>query len=155
MNLVSYMSLKKSELIDFKNIIKNNEMEEEQIKREFLLQKIKKIWPEVIGPMFVNHTELVGFYSGKLVIHVSHSSYKQEILINQRQILKGLNQLLNRNGQITELQIKTGNIKKYLNQNPEKKLNKNPDLDTEKFNLNENDEKIRKKMIEMIQAIDP
>lgn len=144
------MSLEKSGLTDFELLFGSLGIESEQVFNKYIAGKIRSLWPQIIGPMFLNHTEVTDFNSGNLIITVSHSSYKQEILFNLKQIQKDLNENL-KNKPVKTILVKTGQIKKYLN--TDKLIYKNSE---QKQALNSNissEARIYHKIQEMIQAI--
>lgn len=107
------MSLDKIDLEDFASLIHGLEVKEDFIKNTMIVQKINRSWPEIIGPVFKNQTEILSINNGDLTILTSHETYKQEILMSQKNIINELNRLFKGKSLIKKLIIKTGKIKNY------------------------------------------
>ena len=105
--------MKKTDLKDFSYLLNKMEVEETSVRNEAIKQKIVNAWSEIIGPVYLNQTEVESIFGNTLTILTTHAMYKQEVLFHKNKILNDINVILGKNNYISQLNIKIGRIKRY------------------------------------------
>ncbi len=65
-----------------------------RLKDKLLVERIRRIWKEMMGPVVASYTYDVNFYNGKLTITLNNSSLKNELHYGRDLILKNINKAL-------------------------------------------------------------
>ncbi|XDD50250.1 DciA family protein [Leptospira sp. WS92.C1] len=103
------ISSKKIETSEFKNLLNQLGITEENLQEKISLNTLRNRWKEIVGPVFASHSEVYSIQFGKLRIIVSHNAYKQELLFLQNRILRQSGQFLGR-GVVRSLEISIGKL---------------------------------------------
>lgn len=74
------ISSKKIETSEFRSILNQMGITEENLQEKISVHTLKNRWKEIVGPVFASNSEVNSIQFGKLRIIVSHNAYKQELL---------------------------------------------------------------------------
>ncbi len=67
------------------------------LENEFLSEKIKQLWVEIVGENIAKNATISRFRDGILFIQCSSSAWRSELLLRKNKLTERFNQLLNAN----------------------------------------------------------
>lgn len=101
----------KVSLKDVKNLIENLGLKTEEFHLKYIENFLRNNWVEIVGEGYSLYTYPLAIKNDKLIVLVSHESFKMELEFKKSLILQKLNQLFGKN-LITKLSYKQGLIPK-------------------------------------------
>ncbi|MDV6234018.1 DUF721 domain-containing protein [Leptospira ellisii] len=146
---------KKIDTSEFRSVLQQLGITEENLREKISLHTLRNRWKEIVGPMFVPHSEVVSLQSGKLRIVVSHNAYKQELLFLQNRILRQSGQFLGK-GSVRSIEISVGKLTaSYPSSQPETNEKKGLEGKEDLIAIleKETDPEIKKRYLEILQYI--
>lgn len=84
---------KKEDFVDMKEVLKNFKTEN-NLQKGFDKVDVNKAWEQVMGPGISNYTTHVRFDNGTLLVSLSSSVLRQELLYGRSKIVENLNEHL-------------------------------------------------------------
>ncbi|ALE37245.1 DUF721 domain-containing protein [Leptospira interrogans] len=149
------ISSKKIETSEFRSILNQMGITEENLQEKISIHTLKNRWKEIVGPVFASNSEVNSIQFGKLRILVSHNAYKQELLFLQNRIIRESARFLGK-GIVRSIEISIGKLTaSYSITNTETKEKKGLEGKDDLIAIleKETDPEIKKRYLEILQYL--
>ncbi|AKP24480.1 conserved hypothetical protein [Leptospira interrogans serovar Manilae] len=149
------ISSKKIETSEFRSILNQMGITEENLQEKISIHTLKNRWKEIVGPVFASNSEVNSIQFGKLRILVSHNAYKQELLFLQNRIIRESARFLGK-GIVRFIEISIGKLTaSYSITNTETKEKKGLEGKDDLIAIleKETDPEIKKRYLEILQYL--
>ncbi|MCG6191630.1 DUF721 domain-containing protein [Leptospira sp. FAT2] len=149
------ISSKKIETSEFRSILNQMGITEENLQEKISLHTLRNRWKEIVGPVFAAHSEVNSIQFGKLRILVSHNAYKQELLFLQNRILRESARFLGK-GTVRSIEISIGKLSaSYPSSSVETKEKKGLEGKEDLIAIleKETDPEVKKRYLEILQYL--
>ncbi|WP_061243634.1 DciA family protein [Leptospira interrogans] len=149
------ISSKKIETSEFRSILNQMGITEENLQEKISIHTLKNRWKEIVGPVFASNSEVYSIQFGKLRILVSHNAYKQELLFLQNRIIRESARFLGK-GIVRSIEISIGKLTaSYSITNTETKEKKGLEGKDDLIAIleKETDPEIKKRYLEILQYL--
>nr|AAN64014.1 hypothetical protein [Leptospira interrogans] len=149
------ISSKKIETSEFRSILNQMGITEENLQEKISIHTLKNRWKEIVGPVFASNSEVNSIQFGKLRILVSHNAYKQELLFLQNRIIRESARFLGK-GIVRSIEISIGKLTaSYSITNTETKEKKGLESKDDLIAIleKETDPEIKKRYLEILQNL--
>ncbi|AAN47203.1 DUF721 domain-containing protein [Leptospira interrogans] len=149
------ISSKKIETSEFRSILNQMGITEENLQEKISIYTLKNRWKEIVGPVFASNSEVNSIQFGKLRILVSHNAYKQELLFLQNRIIRESARFLGK-GIVRSIEISIGKLTaSYSITNTETKEKKGLEGKDDLIAIleKETDPEIKKRYLEILQYL--
>ncbi|AAS68641.1 DUF721 domain-containing protein [Leptospira interrogans] len=149
------ISSKKIETSEFRSILNQMGITEENLQEKISIHTLKNRWKEIVGPVFASNSEVNSIQFGKLRILVSHNAYKQELLFLQNRIIRESARFLGK-GIVRSIEISIGKLTaSYSITNTETKEKKGLEGKDHLIAIleKETDPEIKKRYLEILQYL--
>ncbi|EJO76420.1 DUF721 domain-containing protein [Leptospira interrogans] len=149
------ISSKKIETSEFRSILNQMGITEENLQEKISIHTLKNRWKEIVGPVFASNSEVNSIQFGKLRILVSHNAYKQELLFLQNRIIRESARFLGK-GIVRSIEISIGKLTaSYSITNTETKEKKGLESKDDLIAIleKETDPEIKKRYLEILQYL--
>ncbi|MCR8649053.1 DciA family protein [Leptospira interrogans] len=149
------ISSKKIETSEFRSILNQMGITEENLQEKISIHTLKNRWKEIVGPVFASNSEVNSIQLGKLRILVSHNAYKQELLFLQNRIIRESARFLGK-GIVRSIEISIGKLTaSYSITNTETKEKKGLEGKDDLIAIleKETDPEIKKRYLEILQYL--
>ncbi|EQA73851.1 DciA family protein [Leptospira noguchii] len=149
------VSSKKIETSEFRSILNQMGITEENLQEKISVHTLKNRWKEIVGPVFASNSEVNSIQLGKLRILVSHNAYKQELLFLQNRIIRESARFLGK-GIVRSIEISIGKLSiSYSTATTETKEKKGLEGKEDLIAIleKETDPEIKKRYLEILQYL--